>query len=71
MEKRTDMIGVRLSAGERRVVELLAQHEERTPSDIVRRLLRNEAQRLGLQPASGARQSDGAGVSTAGVPTGK
>jgi hypothetical protein len=48
VDKRTNLLGVRVNAEERRVVDMIAQHEERTPSDVIRRLLRREAQRLGI-----------------------
>ena len=40
---RTDSIFVRLSVAEKQAVTMLAQIEERTPSDIVRRLIRQAA----------------------------
>jgi hypothetical protein len=52
VNRRTDLLGVRVNAEERRVVELIAQHEERTPSDVVRRLLRQRAAELGITPTN-------------------
>lgn len=56
-------LGVRLTAGERAELEQLAKYEERTPSDMVRRLLREKARELGIAPANDPRQP----VETAGA----
>jgi hypothetical protein len=55
-------LGVRLTADERATLEQLAQHEERTPSDTVRRLLREKAAQLGITPAKEDRRPNEAGV---------
>ena len=37
---RTDMFAMRITAEERRLIESLAEREERSASDVVRRLIR-------------------------------
>jgi hypothetical protein len=50
---RSILFGVRLNDEERRIIERLAEREERTPSDVVRRLIRKEARSLeALSPIS-------------------
>lgn len=48
MSNRTEYIGFRASVDERALVEALAQVEERTESDVLRRLVREAARRRGL-----------------------
>lgn len=46
-------LGVRLTADERAQLERLAQREERTASDLVRRLIRQAAQTTERAPKDG------------------
>lgn len=46
-------LGVRLTPEERALLSELAQREERTPSDVVRRLIRKAAQNDERAPGNG------------------
>jgi predicted DNA-binding protein len=49
---RPDIFAIRVSPEERQMIDRLAEREERTPSDAVRRLVRERARELGiLSPA--------------------
>lgn len=52
---------MRLSASERKLIDALAQREERTASDIVRRIIRKEAERCGITSMSRVAGERGAG----------
>lgn len=45
---RTTRIAVRLTPDEGAMLAAIADHDERTPSDAIRRLIRREAQALGF-----------------------
>jgi hypothetical protein len=62
---RNAALNVRLNANERQLAEAVAERLERTESDMVRLLLRREAERLGIMPAYQKRQPiEAAGVHT-------
>lgn len=42
----TDMVQVRMRPAEKRDLARIAKHHERTPSEMVRRLIRKEARRV-------------------------
>jgi hypothetical protein len=52
VDRRTDLLGVRVNAEERALIDLLARREERTASDVVRRLIRQAVQRNERTPAA-------------------
>jgi hypothetical protein len=47
---RSENFGFRLSRGEKALLLLVSEKEERTASDVLRRLIREEARRYGLWP---------------------
>lgn len=61
---REDIFAMRVSPEERKLIEHLAAHEERTPSDTVRRILRDRARQLGLVPAAPKEDRHVANVAT-------
>lgn len=62
MAGRTDFLGVRVTAEERRYVEQMAQREERELSDFLRVLIRRQARAAGLM-ATNDRRPDQVGDS--------
>jgi hypothetical protein len=49
---RPDIFAIRVSPEERQMIDLLAEREERTPSDAVRRLIRQAVQNDERAPAA-------------------
>ena len=47
---RSENFGFRLSCGEKALLLLVSETEERTASDVLRRLIRQQARRYGLWP---------------------
>lgn len=48
--ERTEVVSIRLSPQEKRALMLLAQHDQRSPSEWVREMIRREAARQGIWP---------------------
>jgi predicted DNA-binding protein len=46
--ERPDIFAIRVSPEERQMIDRLAEREERTPSDTVRRLVRERAREMGI-----------------------
>ena len=55
----SENFGFRLSPQEKVLLKLLAEQEERTPADILRRLIRLEAHARGLWAPGGSRDQEG------------
>lgn len=54
---RSENFGFRLAPEEKVLLALVSQREERTASDVIRRLIRYEAKRHGLLPGGEGRQT--------------
>jgi predicted transcriptional regulator len=52
----TETVQVRLRAYEKRALQRVAAHHERTPSEMLRRLIRKEARRVARQQARKANE---------------
>jgi antitoxin component of RelBE/YafQ-DinJ toxin-antitoxin module len=61
---RNAALNVRVTTNERQLAEAVAERLERTESDMVRLLVRREAERLGITPTNEQRRPTEAGVRT-------
>ena len=59
---RSEMISVRVLPEEKRVLARIARQERRKPSELLRELIREEAQRHGLWPPMVVRRSEAVGT---------